>query len=387
MSSPGTEKCAIDGCQNIVKRAGKKFCSQTCMGLAMRTAAPERTCPYCRKPFKHKVNTFCSSQCAHRAQRKEKKQCEAPGCSNMTKQVRARFCSRACQLIGTAARKKGQCEKCGQPITTGTRFCSRQCAAAAKAARGATQRTRTCPQCKKAFVIERRNRPTTYCSVKCYSRAKHDAATKTCARCGEPFLDWIGARTYCNKTCAGLARRAAPRTHTCPGCGATFQTRRQHNIKYCTPECAALYAHRHRRTRPLSQKCAQCGNDYDPKTVTQKKGGGWSKFCSRECAALAHRKRYDLFGANLTVNELAELAHVSVNTIRQRLIRPGRSIEDAICGAARHHGRAGGAESRDRGDPRGPGEDAHQSKSSRVPNTRVATQARRAAEVRSTRST
>lgn len=338
MSSPGTEKCALEGCPNIVKWADTKFCSKTCMGIASRAPAPpERTCPYCRNPFRHKVNAFCSRRCAYLSKRKEKKPCAVPGCTNMTKNVNARFCSRACQLIGTAARKKGACANCGNPIGSGTRFCSRQCSSAARAARGATQRTRTCPQCKTRFVIKRLNKPTTYCSVKCYSRAKHEAATKTCAQCGTKFIDWIGGRKYCSKKCFGLSMRVGPRTHTCPGCGAPFQTRRRHSIKYCTPECAARNASRHRRKRPLSQKCAHCGNDYEPKRWGQKLqkkwGSGWSKFCSRVCADRGRRKRYDLFGASLTVNELAELAHVTINIMRLRLQRG--SAEDAFLGVAR----------------------------------------------------
>lgn len=168
---------------------------------------------------------------------------------------------------------------------------------------GCTKEGRCCAECNAPLPprIRRAGRPRKFCSQNCGNKYNARQLRRTagvaprrpaktyqreCRRCGKSFDSDSKTKVFCSKECRSPDRR-------CQECGrdivgVTGRT------KFCSPECRAAKIARdgaktvERNTaRRRTYQCINCGGTFWPKN----KSRCAFKYCSRECAFDARRRR------------------------------------------------------------------------------------------------
>lgn len=183
---------------------------------------------------------------------------------------RRKFCSAECKKKGLASWQRSrreclseilhilQCRLCGEHFSAkciGTRFC-KKCHPVVALAKGSTNREAICKGCGTKFKYIARKKAV-WCSKNCFNKhyiSKH-AQEKPCKHCGKFFKSkWekkSRAHVFCSKTCAQtynhlvaghvLGGKSKEYRHVeCGVCGHSFIQKRGGASKYCGKECAAI---------------------------------------------------------------------------------------------------------------------------------------------------
>jgi hypothetical protein len=271
MDEPSGAAPSCRHCGQALKPYQRLYCSQRCMGVALRQGSPI-SCVLCGRSF------YASP--AHVA-------------------AGRRYCSRACfdaALIKHERPRHVPCLVCGEATKDHggahqPKYCSRRCfSEARRRASAERQRVLTCAQCggRRLLPLGSRLR---YCSPRCASLARRRSETRVCEApgCENAFTVWpyqraTGHGHYCSRPCADRGRRRGI-TRPCVRCGQVFYLQGIHikrNRRYCSRAC--LRGDGGRR----SVQCQHCGVGIERFVSQLKTGRG--KYCSHGCYYQARRK-------------------------------------------------------------------------------------------------
>lgn len=147
---------------------------------------------------------------------------------------------------------------------------------------------------------------------------KRNRVIKKCEWCGriyETIPSHAHRRRFCSIQCAALARREECNSRRkCQNCGKTFVVKRWERHIVCSVECAQQL-----RSKRLVKRCVLCGKQYETRWSRR----NTSRFCSKECKAMATRKvrrpsakqlRYLVVHHTLQV--IADIYGVNYGTVR-----------------------------------------------------------------------
>jgi 5-methylcytosine-specific restriction endonuclease McrA len=271
-SRPGVAACSA---RMSVERNGGMNGILDITGTIKYNATMKETlkCPVCHEEFKVKLS--------HKEQRK--------------------YCSRECMAKAYQERLRGEsnphwrggkiekiCQECGKtflvtPARVDTsKFCSRKCLASFQRGKPRQKKStfqrpsrqkqnnkieKQCLNCLKKFTT-RKDRPSKYCSKKCYAEAL-STKPKKCVVCGGKTKN----KKYCSKECKIKDHR---KEKHCPTCSKKFTIPKSKVQKYCSYKCNP-------RAKPVTDKpkmekrCPICFCKFE----TYKSQP--HKHCSREC--------------------------------------------------------------------------------------------------------
>lgn len=173
--------------------------------------------------------------------------------------------------------------------------CSRACFRRHQSLIQRPEISRTCPICKKAFVLGK-HRGKKACSPKCRGRLvslshskrpRRPVPSRTCSICRAVFAPTnYSTRSTCSQTCLGEAirrsKQSEPVERACAVCGAMFQLNAQQvqdDKKTCSQQCFSLF-----RSQVQGGKgegtCEICGRKYRTSRYHVRHG---RRFCGDEC--------------------------------------------------------------------------------------------------------
>jgi len=125
------------------------------------------------------------------------------------------------------------------------RFCGMACTAESRKKQSIQRRTiQVCGQCGKDFTAPR-NRPQTFCSLKCLGVYRTDRArpennpleSRPCRYCGLIFETRKPTKLYCSLQCQRDIRKGSRHaTRACEDCGISFQPRNA-GARFCSRRC------------------------------------------------------------------------------------------------------------------------------------------------------
>lgn len=147
-------------------------------------------------------------------------------------------------------------------------------------------RTRTCPECRKEFILKSRDKDSTaYCSEFCHGRqnalyaAEDYAKPVPCLHCGTGFVPGphgIGHQIFCSDKCLDKHRYETKHiSRKCQRCGVTMQLSKGNAPRYCLSCAAAGTKHKH--------SCTCCGREVLSIRENDR------VYCCRKCANLMRR--------------------------------------------------------------------------------------------------
>ena len=140
------------------------------------------------------------------------------------------------------------CENCGKAFSVkkgrkNPRFCCNKCYGEWRTKHKPIYK-RTCPICKKEFIVSSPSHRKTFCSPECSHIGRITKVTKICQQCGEEF-QVIKTRDktalYCCKICADKAKKKEPNIY-CDVCGKPIKRKPSHITKnkhgnFCSRKC------------------------------------------------------------------------------------------------------------------------------------------------------
>jgi hypothetical protein len=176
-----------------------------------------------------------------------------------------------CVVCGTPVEQRS--EGGGRAKTTCSPKCNRRWRALRQAQWLDKNVSRNCAGCGKPSGRLK------FCSPACRHPPKPPGSGKSCKRCGGPS----GEKKYCSPEC----RRGRPFASVCGHCHAEFDPRSRTH-RFCSPQCRAASA----PAKPAKvYVCLNCGKDFTKKKYPSGAYSRQKKYCDRECAFEARRRR------------------------------------------------------------------------------------------------
>jgi hypothetical protein len=164
--------------------------------------------------------------------------------------------------------KNKKCENCGnifEPNSNSQKVCD-------------ICKISICPTCGKRFnnkVCRKDGKQNTYCSNKCYLKARwgeENKVTGKCPTCGKEYESYLSDnKKYCSSICYWEKSR---NISICITCNKKFESCNYERKKYCSREC---YDNRPKKFKTYI--CAFCGMKFNRKL----NGKTNNKFCSIKC--------------------------------------------------------------------------------------------------------
>lgn len=148
----------------------------------------------------------------------------------------------------------------------------------AETAVGTGDLRRQCKMCGKEFRPRKRfDRKTdqSFCNRKCAGEARR-LLPRQCPKCRKEFEPVTTKQSFCGKECAYKARTTKLQPRQCKQCRREFMPRKKHS-SFCDRGCVNAA-----RTKLQPQRCKQCGKAFKPRDARQ-------SLCDRACADKARR--------------------------------------------------------------------------------------------------
>lgn len=133
-----------------------------------------------------------------------------------------------------------------------------------------------CPQCHKEFTTKHKEQ--ICCSGIC-AQAPRKCLPKTCPQCSKDFSPRVNVQIFCSRDCLRASTKIP--TRLCQQCHKEFSTKHKH-VLCCSNKCAGALRMAH---HPV-MTCFTCKNNF-----IRPQSGAQAKYCSKECMAIAFRKR------------------------------------------------------------------------------------------------
>lgn len=178
------------------------------------------------------------------------------------------------------------CNHCGKEFKSRSKkrkYCCFECSVSA---RTTTWPIYTCGFCGGSFKRnphQAHRVEYTYCSHKCYTKAKRKSSFQTCTYCGEQFYPHPRGQTFCSDTCRLNSLASKRVTKVCPGCNNSFTVKPATAYRYtfCSVECRAI------SKGGKYIKCKRCGKQFLHQGTDIARGLNRS-YCSEECRRPSH---------------------------------------------------------------------------------------------------